>query len=354
MSDSSGATLAEADAIVRWFGLERHRLLLLTLAVGLGADALVRPGTRWWEGLAALVAVILTVPGAVGRSWGELAVMETRYRLRRRLWWISVVVDSETLTLNVRGDCRVWTYDFFHRGRLDLASRDVGLATRLVHMVDTLAAAGDDAHVSLHVDAGDDGSVRTVLSTTVASIAPPEWRRDPRVGVPRTLVLGRNPLIERRHYVRTSDHVVRTLRVIRFAPGRETAALAALSERVSWLTLSVHASVVPAPRARRLTARAVHRVGSDAHATQAAGFRWSARREWELDVLRQREQVVAAGAALCQWALYVVVRASSLPQLRRRVAEVTVVARTAGVRLDPGSARQREWYAFQLPGGPGW
>lgn len=354
MSDPSGVTLGDADAIVRWFGLERHRLVLLTMAVGLGADALVRPGTRCWEWLGALVAVTVTAPGSVGRSWGEWAVVEARYRLRRRLWWITVAVDPEALVLTVHGEQRVWTYDFAHRGRLDLASRDVGLATRLAHMVETLAAAGDDAHVSLHVDAREDGSVRTVLSTTVASVAPYEWRRDSRAGVPRTLSLGRNPLIERRHYVRTTDHVVRTLRVIRFAPGRETAVLEALSERVSWLTLSVHASVVPAMRARRLTARAVHRVGSDAHATQAAGFRWSARREWELDVLRQREQVVAAGAALCQWALYVVVRASSLPQLRRRVADVIVVARAAGVRLDPGSARQREWYAFQLPGGPGW
>jgi hypothetical protein len=147
---------------------------------------------------------------------------------------------------------------------------------------------------------------------------------------------------------------MRTLRATAFSPGRESEALEALSERAAWLTLSLHASVIPTARARRVTSRAVHRVGSDAALTRGAGFRWSARHEKELEALRSREASVAAGAALCQWALYVVVRAQSLAELRSRVAETRQVSRESGLRLDPGTGVQGEWFTYQLPGGPGW
>ena len=348
------ATFGDADAVVRWFGLTRHRLLLLATALATSLDAVMRPRTRWWEWLGALLLTGLSVPGPTGRSWGELAVAEIRYWVRRRLSWMSVAIESDVLVITSHDEHRVWTYDFAHRGRLDLAGHDVALALRLARMAESMATAGGDAHLALHVEACDDESVVTVLSTTSPVAAPAEWRRDRDARIPHTLRIGRNAMIERRDYLRTRDHVMRTLRVSDFAPGREASALETLSERVSWLTLSVHATVLPAVRARRVASRAVHQVGSDAHMARAAGFRWSARREWELETLRQREHAVAAGAALCQWALYVVVRASSLELLRRRVSEVTSVARAAGLRLDLGVSRQREWFEFQLPGGPGW
>jgi len=326
------------------------------MTVGLFADAILRPRSHWWEWLAAVLAGVLTAPGPGAQSWWDFISVEVKYRLRRRLTWISVEVDGDALEFNVRGTRRVWCYDFSHRGRLDLAGRDEVLASRLARMAEALAAAGEHVHVALHVESRDDADAlaRTVLSLTVPAMPPPEWRRDPRVGVPLTLSTGRTAIVERRHYVRTPQHVTRTLRVAGFAAGREGAALEVLSERVSWLTLSLHASVVPAARARRVTSRAVHRVSSDAQLARGAGFRWSARREFELDALRQREQTVAAGAALCQWALYVVVRATSPAQLRQRVASTIEVAHTAGLRLDCGVATQREWFVYQLPGGQGW
>ncbi len=346
--------MGDADAAVRWYGLARHRLLLAAASLGALVDAAARAGTRWWEWLGALLLAGLAAPGPDDRSWGELVVTELRFLLRRRLSWVTVAIESDALVLASRGAHRVWTFDFSHRGRLDLAGHDLGLARRLSQMVEAMATTGVDAHVALHVEARGDATVATVLSTTSPVAAPPEWRRDPDAGIPRTLRTGHNVLLERRGYLRTHDHVLRTLRVNSFASGREASALATLSEGVSWLTLSVHASVVPATRARRMTSRAVHRVDSDAHQSRGAGFRWSARREWELAVLRQREQSVAAGAALCQWALYIVVRASSLGQLRGRVSDVVALSRAAGLRLDQGAARQREWFEFQLPGGPGW
>ena len=348
-----GATFGDSDAAVRWFGLTRHRLLLVFAALALSTDALTRRGPRWGQWLVILVILALAAPGAAGRSWGELAVTEARFWIRRRLTWVSLRVDADALVITTRGEHRAWTYDFAHRGRLDLSGHDVTLARRLSRMAESMATVGGDAHVALHVDARDD-SVATVLSTTSPVVAPSEWRRDPFAGMPSALRLGRNALIERREYLRTRDHVVRTLRVSALSSGREASALEVLSERASWLTLSVHATVLPVMRARRLTSRAVHQVGSDAHLTRAAGFRWSARREWEMERLRQRESAVAAGAALCRWAIYIVVRASTIEQLRGRVDEVVSVARAAGLRLDLGVSRQREWFEFQLPGGPGW
>jgi hypothetical protein len=161
-------------------------------------------------------------------------------------------------------------------------------------------------------------------------------------------------MIERRHYVRTPGCVVRTLRVTNFAPGRASAALETLGEYGSGLSLSLHAGIVPLARARRLTSRAVHRVGTDAEFARSAGFRWSARDQKGLDALRDREESVARGAALCQWALYVVVSAPTVSELCRRVHDTREVARAAGLGLDPGVGVQGEWFIFQLPGGPGW
>lgn len=348
------ATLGDADALVRWFGLSRHRLVLLVAAMATSFDALTRPGARWWEWLGALLLGSLAAPGTGGRTCGEMTVTELRFWTRRRLSWMSVAVEPDAIVFASHGQRRVATYDFLHRGRLDLAGHDLSLAIRLSHLAESMAAAGGDGHLALHVEARGDDAVTVVLSTTSSVVPPPEWRHDRDVGVPRALRVGRTAMIERRRYVRTHDYLLHTSRVSGFAPGREASALETLSDRVAWLTISVHASVLPARRARRVTSRAVHQVGSDAHVTRSAGFRWSARREWELDTLRRREHAVAAGAALCRWALYIVVHATSLEELRRRVDEVIAVARAAGMRLDPGWSHQREWFEFQLPGGPGW
>ena len=352
-NSDNGATFADSDAEVRWYGLARHRLVLGLGALGVSLLALVTHG-RWWEWCAALALVLLTVPGTTGRSCYEMAATEVRFWMRRRLTWSVVTPTPEGLVLTSRHECRVEVYELLHRGRLDLSGHDAGLAARLAQLVEAIAEGGVGAHVALHVESREGAPPATTLSTTSPIAAAPEWRRVADGGVPRTLRVGRNALLERRDHLRTRDGVLRTLRVSRFAPGRETAGLAVLGERTGWLTLSVHAAVVPTARARRLTARAVHRVGSDAQMSRSAGFRWSARREWELDALRQREQAVAAGAALCQWALYLVVRAPTLEELRARVHDVVALSRAAGLRLDMGGAQQHEFFEFQLPGGPGW
>ena len=138
-------------------------------------------------------------------------------------------------------------------------------------MVESFAAGGEHTHVALHVDTGKESGAeaRTTLSVNVAAPTPSEWRVRSNVGIPRSLSIGRTAVIERRHYVRTPQCVVRTLRVSDFAAGREQVALEVLSEYGSGVTLSLHAGVVPisacaAPHRARRASRGYRRPTSHA------------------------------------------------------------------------------------------
>lgn len=348
--------LAQSDAWPRWWGVSRHRFALGLGSVVLGADASLRPGSRAWEWILCALALAAAAPGPGSRTLAEYFALHVRYLLRRRVWWITLEHDHDALLVDVGASQRVWCYEFLHRGRLDLNGQDALLAARLARMAESLANGGVRAHVAVHVDTGDWSGTppRTTLSVSTAARVPSEWRQHWEAGVPRHLDLGRTALIERRHYVRTPRCVVRTLRVADFSSHRAESVLESLARYGSRLAISLHAEVLPARRAQKLTARAVHRTRSDAQFTLGAGFRWSARDQLGLDSLRDRETLVAEGAALCQWALYVVVSAASVSELRLRVHETREVARAAGLHLESGWGVQAEWFAYQLPGGTRW
>jgi hypothetical protein len=73
-----------------------------------------------------------------------------------------------------------------------------------------------------------------------------------------------------------------------------------------------------------------------------------------LERLRQRESLVVEGTALMRIAVFVVIRATSLAQLRRDVKAVIRCAFESGLRCEVGFGRQAPWYCAQLPGAPGW
>ncbi len=356
MSNPPRLTLGESDAWPRWWGLARHRVVLGLIAPLLVADAVIRPGWRWWEWVAAGVASAAVAPGPEQRTGAEWSATAISFLLRRHVRWISFEVVHDALDVGAAGSQRVWCYEFEHRGRLDLSDHDAVLASRLARMVDSFAAAGVPAHVALHVERGRAplAAARTSLTLTGAGAPPRDGRRRAAAGIPRDLVEGRTPVLERRHYVRTPGGVLCTLRVGDVAVGRASTALETLGRFGSDLTLSLHAGVVPLTRARRQSARAVHRVGAGAEFGRGAGFRWSAADQLGLDALREREELVARGVALCRWAIYVVVRAETVAQLRERVRTTRDDARAAGLRLEIGTGRQGQWYQWQLPGGPGW
>ena len=345
-------SFAESDAPVRWLGLARHRLVTLGAVLALVADAVLRPGATRAEFVLA-AALVLALPGTSTTSWGELAVRHLRYLLRRRVHWVTVSVVERRLQLRAGVTRHVSCYDFDHRGRLDLSGDDLAVARRLAAMADAVALSGEGAHVSVHVEPGPRGPV-TTLCTTAASAPPPQWRPHVTGAGAGSLAVGRRALLERRTYLRQDQGLCRVARVEGFAPGRETAAIESLSGAGDWISMSLHADVFAATRSRRLSARAVHRAGADGSVLRAAGFRASARRDVEFDELRRREQSVARGAALCRWALYVVVHAASLASLEQRSHELDARARAAGLRLDGGVGRQWDWYRYQLPGGLGW
>ena len=350
------STLGDSDAWPRWWGVIRHRLVLTLGAVLLGADWLVRPGSLWCESVLAVAGGAAALPVSSATSVGSWCLIQLRFLVRRRARWISLEPAEETLRVDARGVQRVWCYEFVHHGRLDLSGRDVEVATRLAHLAQSLAASGKSAHLAVHVDTGDirDSGSRVALSVNRPSQVPAEWRPRSDAAVPRSATTGRMPFIERRGYVRTSGGVVQTLRVRAFTPGRASDALVALGAAGTALEISLHANILSLVKARRVSARAVHRMGADAQFSRGAGFRWTASDQKSLDALRVREEAVAQGAALCQWALYVVVRAANVSELRRRVSETLEVARTRGVVLDRGVGVQGDWYVFQLPGGQGW
>jgi len=70
--------------------------------------------------------------------------------------------------------------------------------------------------------------------------------------------------------------------------------------------------------------------------------------------LRQRELATAHGTALVQFAVYIVIRASSLRELRGRSAELQRDAQRAGLQLRHGLGRQVLWFCAQLPGDTQW
>jgi len=162
-------------------------------------------------------------------------------------------------------------------------------------------------------------------------------------------------MLERWTYVRVADQLIRVLRIRDFSSVAEGQALLEKVQFASaWSDVSLHVEVVAGAKAQRMSARAVHRMRSDDAASQAAGFRRTARSSRSLDRLREREALVAQGKALLHVAVFLVVRASTLSTLEHDVASVTHRALEAGLRVESGRGRQASWYCAQLPGGPGW
>ena len=348
MSETPGRGFAEADALVRWWGIERSRVVLVALALVLYALAVVAPAVPM---VILATVMFLGALGTRGRPLGALGVREFRRLWTRRTTWIEIERGESTRVTCV-SSATVWCHELVHRGRLDLAGADAAMAAVLADLTQSLALAEVETHLSLHLGDGVGRPTTLALSTPVAS--PPGWRATTTPTWPATWSRDRTPVVVRRRHLRVPGAVTRVSRVEGFAPGREAAAVAHLAERLPFASVSVHARVVPAQRARRQTARLVHGLESAVAARRAVGFRVSARGQRELEAARVREIDVAAGAALCRWALYLEVWASGLEELARRQSEARAVATAAGLRLDDGVARQGEWLRHQLPGGLGW
>lgn len=343
-----------ADAESRWIGVRRHQAVLVIVGLGLLGHWLTAANAPLVEAFAAVLCLTCAVPTTDGLTVGERSLIGLHFVVRSRWTSIRVRVNTNVMTLDARGEVRLHGFELAHRGRLDLSGRDYDNAVGLVSFTDALATSDVTRHFSVHVLARRD-DVSTLLALPEDVSAPVGWTSRTALA---TACVGTHSLewmLERWAYVRLSDQLIRVVRIRDFSSVPDGHALL---ERVqfasTWLDVSLHVEVVAGTKAQRVAARAVHRMGSDDVASQAVGFRRTARSSRALERLRQREALVAEGTALLRVAVFLVIRGSSLATLERDVATVTRLAIEAGLRVEPGQGRQALWFCAQLPGGPGW
>lgn len=346
-------TLADSDARPRWAAFARHQVVLVALATGLAADVLLRSGALPLEAPLALGLAAGAVPLGTSSSVGEWMVASVRYVRRAKWSRLTCTVAGDEVTVAARTAVTFRSFELDQRGRLDLTGRDLDVVAQLRDTLDTLARRGASSHVSCHVRMDHD-LARTFVALDSRTPAPPGWRPDDSVVRAEFLNHDELVVLERRTYVRTTDGVARTIRVRSFGHPRDRAALAALQFTGVTSTLSWHAHVLPSQRAERITGRAVHRLGTDAVAAHALGFRRSAGSALQLRRTQQREQLVASGRGLLRVGVYLTVRAPTTGHLRRAMKVVRVKAREGGLLLDEGAAHQAQWHRWQLPGGVDW
>jgi hypothetical protein len=352
MNDQLGLGVADAES--RWIGVRRHQAILVTAGFGLLGRWLTTSNGPFFEAVVALVCLACAAPTSDGLTIGERSFIGLAFVARSRWTSIRVRVNGDAMAVDARGEVRLRGFELRHRGRLDLSGRDHDHAVGLASFADALATTNETRHFSMHVVARDD-AVSTLLALPEGVSPPTGWTSRTALATTCVGTPSLQWMLERWTYIRLSDQLVRVLRIRDFSSVPDGQALLERIQFAStWLDIAVHVEVVAENRAQRVAARAVHRMGSDAAATQAAGFRRTARSSRALERLRQREALVVEGTAFLRVAVFLVVRASSLGILERDVAVVTRLALEAGLRCEPGQGRQASWYCAQMPGGPGW
>jgi hypothetical protein len=354
MSDAVG--LGEADASGRWIGIRRHQAVLVIIGILLIGDFITRTSSTIAELVTGVALVALAVPTVDGLTCAEIVIVTQCFLVRPK--WMRLHLSDAAAGVEIDARATVCTqgFELHHRGRLDLSGRAEHDAVALAQFVDALAVGDDDRHVSLHVCTRR-AQTRTLLSLPPGTHAPEEWKAcDALVAHVAGATIGEPSWhLERWRYLRNSNTVLGVLRVRDFsgADSRQS-----LLDRVQFacddLDVVVHVDVIGARRGARLSARAVHRQGSDDASSRAAGFRRTARSARVFDRMRQRESSVAEGRALLRVGVFLVVRAATVDELGERVELVRRRAGEAGLRCERGLGRQGRWFALQLPGGPGW
>ena len=348
--------LGRSDADVRWLGIGRHQAALVIGGSVLVGDWLVRTGSPVIEVLIGVVMVSAAVRCVRGLTGGEFLKVVVLFCARSRWQRLAATREGDVVELRAGGTAAFRGYELNHRGRLDLSGTDVVNAQRLADLMNGLAVGADSSHVSLHVRrSGPDTRTFLALATDAAVCegwSPSERLVDEVIGMD----VGSSSLVlERWSYLRTNDQLRRVIRVDDFQGATsERALLERLQEVALDTDLALHVEVVGSLRAQRIAARAVHRVGSDAQVSRAAGFRRSAHAALSSQRLSQREELVANGQALLRLGVFVTLRSSSLSELRDSSRELQRKVVESGLRVDTGVGRQWSWFCFQLPGGPGW
>lgn len=349
--------LGDSDANNRWIGVRRHQAVLSAIGIGLLSEWLFSISAPTSELIVALAILACAVPTYDGLTVGEQLVVTLRYLVRSHWSVISALEFGDEIALWADGDVAFCGYELVHRGRLDLSGRDVVNADALTVLADAASATRAGQHFSEHVLRCDDQR-STLLALPLGVPVPDGWKKGNHLA---RRVIGLNAdatslrLLERFTYLRTPEQLLRLYRVRDFnAVPSERGLLDQVLKSFTPLDLALHVDIVSGARAQRLSARAVHQVGSDDATSRAVGFRRTARSMRNYDRLVQREALVASGRALLRVAVFLMVRGSSLDELQKRSDALWRHAHDAGLRLERGGGRQARWYRAQLPGGPSW
>ena len=352
MSELLGLGVSDGES--RWIGVRRHQAALAIVGVGLLGEWITQVHAAPIELVVGIAALSCALPTGDGLTVGERLRIGVEFAARSRWTSIQAKKTTHAFTVVARGQSTARGFELQHRGRLDLAGRDLLNASALADFADTLATSKETRHFSVHV-CSSPSDVATLLVVPTDVSAPSGWSENCVAALDAAGGGEAAWMLERWSYVRTPHEVTRVLRVRDFSAVPEGHALLERLQFAShWLDVVVHVDVEGAVRANRLAARAVHRVGSDDATSQSAGFRRTAQSTRTFERLRQRESLVVEGAALLRIAVFVVIRAASLQQLRRDVKAVTRCALESGLRCEAGFGRQAAWYCAQLPGAPGW
>jgi hypothetical protein len=349
--------LGESDADARWIGIRRHQAALLIVSAVLIAEGVMSSRARVAATVAGLALSACSLPAKDGRTLGEQCVVLLRYVVRTHWRTLNIRELGDDVVLWCGSEVAFRGYELSHRGRLDLSGRDVAIAASLAEFADAASAAKSGQHFSEHVVHAK-GSASTLLVLPVDTTSPEGWTPQNTLALEAAMGSSEESaldLFERLTYVRTNRRLVRIYRVrdFSFVPQRR-GLLEQLLRSALEVDVALHVDVVGNATAQRLASRAVHRVGSDDETTRSAGFRRTARSSRNFDRLAQRERLVASGHALLRVAVFILVSAESLDDLRRRSNHVWRCAHDAGLRLDRGRGLQAPWFRAQLPGGPGW
>ena len=350
--------LGESDAMVRWFGVPRHQLLHAVLAVGLFFYWFIRDRANVPLLFIAVATGTLALFRYESLSAPQWIRVVASYQSRSR--WTALRVEKgpdNTTELEARGNAIFRSFELVHRGRLDLTESDTSIASEIITVLNVMGRRNDGGHVSMHSWSNASG-----VSTTIC-VAPDvgveaSWRMCPEALEEVLGFDGSSPttwLFERWRYLRLEDDVLCVYRVTDFSTATNQSALLRDLQRFGaarWVSL--HATVLPSRTAHRMVGRALHQIRSDSAMTGLVGYRRTARSDVRHDRLRQRELATAQGTALVQLAVYVVIRASSLRELRGRSAELQRDAERAGLQLRLGLGRQALWFCAQLPGDAQW
>ena len=342
--------LGASDAEPRWVGFRRHQIML-ALAVLASLCGFLLGGASPGFLVLAAAAAAMVVPLPSGDTVATLLGTAVRYATRSHWSTLHALVADETVTLRHRSAVTFTPSVLDHVGRLDLSGRDRDVVAALTEVAHTMAATSAGGHLALVVEVADHETTTFLCTKDRPSL--PGWRTGG--GAPlRTSSLPIRVVRERWRYVATADGYLMVARLRGFTPWTDRSPLAPLQLAGVPLTVALHCRVVPQLRAMRMMGRAVHRLGSDATAVTALGFRRSARADVDLARVRAREERVAGGKALLQLAVYVVVDGPTLAAVRRRWDVIRRAYRENGLDVATGVGRQAQWFRWALPGGLEW